>query len=319
MKLVSDFKSPVTKDSIICFCVFRDEALLLRYFIDYYSALGVTHFVFIDNGSTDSSAHYINKRSELCARLYYTEDSYSENQFGLTWVNSLLRGDFVGACCLVVDIDEFILPRADQNLISLRESMESGGYNICQTFMVDFYPGSKSRTFHYDPFEHSCYYDTASDHKYYFLSMGPEGSTVIKGGARQRIFNQCAADNESCCLNKKSFFINNFSDSHYLEVGMHWILPHNFTTWDNHPDWNESINTLKFYPKIQCMAHFKFVKPNLREFFKLRLDRNEDWGDSDEYKKYYDNFTDKYYSEAHSQFFNTTKKLYEHTIDMLQQ
>lgn len=319
MKLIKEFSKPVGADAIVCFSVIRDEVLLLPYFIDYYKKLGVTHFVFVDNGSIDRSSSYILSREDISLCLYYTEEAYSENRFGLTWINSLLRTDFKNNWCLVVDVDEYIIPRNNTGLLDLKQSMESGGYNVCQVFMVDFYPGVESTVFSYDPFEHSCYYDRAEDYKYYFLSMGPEGSTIIKGGSRQRIFNNCAADNESCCLNKKSFFINNMYDSHFLEVGMHWFLPNDFEDWDTYSNWEQSLSTLKFYPELQCMAHFKFVKPDLREFFKLRLDRNQDWGDSTEYKSYYENFTNKYYSSTHSQLFHNTKDLYKHTIDMLQQ
>ena len=40
-------------------CVIRDEELLLPYFIEYYRELGVTHFIFIDNGSIDGGPAFL--------------------------------------------------------------------------------------------------------------------------------------------------------------------------------------------------------------------------------------------------------------------
>ena len=91
--------------SIVCFSVIRDEALLLPFFIDYYRDLGVTHFVFIDNGSIDGSLIILKERTDVCISVYYTTDSYDANEAGLTWVNNLLRTDYKDKTCLVVDVD----------------------------------------------------------------------------------------------------------------------------------------------------------------------------------------------------------------------
>ena len=44
--------------AILAFLTIRNEKPRLPYFLDYYRALGVDHFLFVDNGASDGGAEY---------------------------------------------------------------------------------------------------------------------------------------------------------------------------------------------------------------------------------------------------------------------
>ncbi len=76
---------------IYLICVFRDEYLLLQYFINYYISLGVTHFIMIDNLSEDEGPGYLKSLENINLWLYQTGDSYKDAAYGTTWINQLLQ------------------------------------------------------------------------------------------------------------------------------------------------------------------------------------------------------------------------------------
>ena len=56
MNKLRDFNIPIPETSdncIILISVVKNEFLLLDYFIKFYTSIGVTHFIFIENDSSD--------------------------------------------------------------------------------------------------------------------------------------------------------------------------------------------------------------------------------------------------------------------------
>ena len=324
MKLLKPFKFSVDESSIIAICVVRDEELLIPAFINHYKSLKVSHFVFIfiiDNGSTDNSIEYLLARSsDLNIQIWQTEDSYSENSYGLDWVNKTLNDQFKNHWCLVVDIDEFILPRGFYDLPSLAKSMKRDKCNILATLLIDFYPESFDVD-NYEkfgsPFIHSNLFDKMSENSVFYHDA-KDGSKCIKGGMRHRISDSTNAPSyESVCLTKRSFFNYDFYDTHHLDVGMHWIIPNDFENWGSYNNWEFSNKYLKFYHEINIIAHFKFIKPNLSDYFQKRISLNQDWDNSSEYKKYLKNLKKSFYTENFSLSYRNQGYLYNYTIDQI--
>ena len=129
--LKSTFFNPVCEESIILVCVIWNEKLLLPFFIQYYKALGVTHFVFIDNGSNDGTIEYLKSLADINIEIHVQLSSYRDSNYGIAWVNALLQTKFKNNLCLVVDIDEILmLPAKMPTLNHLAETMLKQNCNI---------------------------------------------------------------------------------------------------------------------------------------------------------------------------------------------
>lgn len=315
MKKIVDHNLPLTKSSIVLFCVIRDEEILLPHFINHYQSIGVTHFVFIDNNSEDQSVKTI-LENNASTELWKTNQKYSSNSYGVGWVNKLLKSFYKKYWCVVVDADEFLLLK-NENLNSLREIMLETSSNVLETVLIDLYPKKQNLTQNpYNPSLYNYCYDIFNED---FLSsdIALDNSRVVKGGFRRRIFKIGDNAKSSVCLNKKSFFYNDFYKTHELSVGMHWILPLRFDSWENYdhkPWYNQSI---RYYKSQAAIAHLKFTNQDLVSHIKTRIQRNEDWDNSQEYKEYLSKYTKAFYSDRFSRKFTSVSNLYKDTLEKL--
>ena len=325
-----DFVDEPSESSLILLCVLRDEELQLPYFINYYEKLGVTHFVFIDNGSIDESQRFLCNHEFKNIQVYHTNDSYADNLYGVNWVNQLLNNQFKNKWCLVVDTDELLMLRNNIKLPELRKKMIKSNSSILVTCLVDFYPLQLNKK-EYEvnkPFlSHSNYFDEM-DSERIFAQVQNDGVITVKGGLRQRLYGESEkANNESVCLTKKTFFKYDFYETHYLSEGYHWLKPNEFIDWMHHKNnelWKSQNKFLKFYNDILILAHFKYLKPNIFKYFKERVRRNQDWdggknvkNKSVEYQNYVDHNTFDIYSNMISKGFISTKNLYDLTLNKL--
>jgi len=319
MELKRSFTHNPTDDSIILVCVIRDEHLLLEYFIQHYVKLGVTHFVFVDNDSEDNTLPYLLNKTDIECQVYHTTDSYAENEYGITWVNEILDTQCKNKWCVVVDVDELVMPRNNESLSDIRNKMEQNDQNVLPTCLIDFYPKHLDATPYKsgNPFySHSNHYDKFVEDDY-MIYPGEGGELVVKGGMRHRVFG---ANREPVCLTKKSFFKYDFFETHKLAVGMHWLLPRDFDhmanlPWSAYTTWPNMNKHIKLHPSICVLGHYKFIKPNIYEFFNKRVKRNQDWGGSDEYKNYIKTNPTSFFKNDVSVQYSSVEKIYEDIFD----
>ena len=322
LECVKKFKTKPSQLDITVICVIWNELLLLPFFIEYYKKLGVTHFIFIDNNSQDGTIEYLKRQHDINLEIYYCKDSYSEANYGITWVNEVLNLHMRNMWCLVVDIDELlILPNIVVGLQDWVLQMEAQNTNVAQTCLIDFYPKQFDRDVYLSGesfFDHSCYFHKFDNNTIY-TKIAPDNSREIKGGLRHVILNGKKKPNSnSVCLTKKSLFKYNFYATHNLSVGMHWLLPNDFTCWwppeKAYSNWQETNKHLRINQQPLVIAHFKYLKPNIKQVFQQRVDRNQDWNNSSEYKIYLSHLTTSYYNLELSRAFNTSADLYEQTL-----
>ena len=293
MKLIKSFNTTPSNDSVILLAVVRDEQVILKSFLNYYAELGVTHFIFVNNSSTDSTEEILmSSPRDIC--LYNTSESYAENDYGVAWVRTLLDLYCKNKFCIVVDADEFLLP-VDETFVDIKKRMRTEQVNVMQSVLVEFYPKRlpmNPTSQELNPFEHSNFYESVQDEKYYFVKKlkDVDDSFIVKGGVRSRVFEKETAGNDSCCLSKKSIFIYDFYETHFLSVGMHWILPKTFNGWGDATDWKSCFGLISFSETILPIAHFKYVKFDYEQHLRERVSRNEDYADSSEYKMYLSNY-----------------------------
>jgi hypothetical protein len=322
LKCVKNFTTNPLPVDITLICGIWNELLLLPFFIRYYKKLGVTHFIFIDNNSSDGTVEYLKNQNDLNLELYCCSDSYAKANFGITWVNEILNLKMRDKWCLVVDIDELLVfPSSESTVRDLASQLENQKTNVAQTCLIDFYPKrfdevaySTGTSF----FDHSCYFHKFTE-KTIYSKLAPDNSREIKGGLRHVILNGSKKPNSSSvCLTKKSFFKYDFYNTHNLSVGMHWILPKDFTCWwppeIAYSNWTESNKHLKINQQHFILAHFKYLKPNIKQVFQERIHRNQDWNNSSEYKIYLNYLSESYYNEELTEKFTTFCDLYKHTV-----
>ena len=333
MEIVKQFKDLPGQESITLICVLRDEELLLPAFISHYRSLGVTHFSFIDNGSEDNSLPYLKACMDPNFQLWYTEESYAQNLYGVTWVHKVMSSYLKDRWCLVVDVDEFLLPPySTRSLVDIRDSMRVTNANVLDTCLLEMYPDNFDKdpyTKFQKPFIHSNCFDKMSFDTIY-KGGGPWG-LALKGGVRSRIFKpDLPVDNKSYCLTKRSFFYYDFYDTHVLSDGMHWIFPielldswsgrtvgNSKDCWDK-DIWRKNEDRIRPYEQLMLLPHFKFIKPDFREFVQMRVHRNEDAYESGEYKSYLELDTFNFYDESVTEeYVGNNHLLYGHTLGQL--
>lgn len=174
---------------VLLFSTMRDEHIRLPYFLDYYRDLGISHFVIVDNGSTDGGAEYLAMQEDVS--LWSTKSSYKHARFGIDWLNWLQSKYGHGHWTLVVDPDEFfIYPFCDTRPIrALTDWLDTSQVKSFGAMLLDMYPKGRIDAVPYqpgqNPMEIAAWFDPGNyiveKNKFY-------GNLWIQGGPRARVF-----------------------------------------------------------------------------------------------------------------------------------
>jgi hypothetical protein len=261
----------IKQNDILLFSVMKNEAFRLSFYIDYYRKLGVNHFIFVNNGSTDHFAAIIADQSDITT--FYTEASYKESNYGMHWCNDLLRRYGTDHWCLTCDPDEFLVyPYMDtRKLRDLTEYLDSLNEVSISTMMVDMYSDCKITESYYregsSPLQVCEYFDGTG---YFKEFIGKHDNFFMFGGVRQRIFYK---ENpiKAPALNKVSLI--KWQKNYAYVESMHMALP----KFINH--------VLSKSKTTAALLHFKFIN-QLAEKVKEEVIAQQHWENSAEYKKY---------------------------------
>lgn len=134
---------PQDVEDIRLFTVIRNEKWRLPWFLEYYRNLGVQHFLFIDNGSTDGSPEWL-LQAGPDVHVFHTDVSYADGRSGLVWINALMDEYGRKSWNLYVDVDEaLVFPRMEElGLPGLTKYMEQLGQEALAGQMVDMFSTS---------------------------------------------------------------------------------------------------------------------------------------------------------------------------------
>ncbi|MFS4438333.1 glycosyltransferase family 2 protein [Paracoccaceae bacterium GXU_MW_L88] len=177
------------QEDILLFCTLRNEQPRLAFFLEYYRKLGVNHFFFVDNFSTDGTIEYLAEQPDVS--LWRAEGSYKHARFGMDWLNFLLRRFGSGHWCLTVDPDEFLtFPHDDhRSLRDLTNWLASRRLCAFPAMLLDMYgDGPIEAAFieeGRDPFDVLQWFDAGS---YSYKPNSYFGNIWIQGGPRQRLY-----------------------------------------------------------------------------------------------------------------------------------
>ena len=180
---------PAARDAVLLFSTVRDEAVRLPFFLDYYRRLGVSHFYFVDNASTDGSSELL--AGEPDVSVWRTEASYKASRYGTDWLNWLRLRYGCGRWTLTLDPDEFLIyPFCDTRpLPALCHWLDQSDIRSFGTMMLDMYSKEAPEALAYragdDPFADLAWFDPAN----YLVTRNPKYRNLwIQGGPRARAF-----------------------------------------------------------------------------------------------------------------------------------
>ena len=208
---------PIPKGEVLAIVLVRDGAYYMDAFFDHYRSLGIRHFAFIDNGSTDDTIERI--KAEPGTIL-------DQSTLPLAEYEDLLRqypAQTYGAnrWCFYIDMDEvFDFPGSNRiGLKGLVRYLEGQGATALVAQMLEMFPKAPLSAVADYSFETSldefAYFDISTVERYPYKSPAIpfaallEDNTVPRddihfmfGGVRGKVFG------ENCCLTKHPLIFN---------------------------------------------------------------------------------------------------------------
>lgn len=186
---IADRTDLIKPDDILLFSTLRNEKIRLPYFLDHYRRMGVTHFIIVDNDSSDGSLDYLANQKDVS--VWHTTASYKRSRFGVDWLNWLQRKYGHDHWCLVVDPDEFLIyPFCDTRpLRALTDWLDASSIKSFSAMLLDMYPKGRLDQQPYregqDPIEIASWFDSGN---YTIQKNKKFGNLWIQGGPRGRVF-----------------------------------------------------------------------------------------------------------------------------------
>jgi hypothetical protein len=258
----------------LLFCTLRNERVRLPYFLKYYRDLGVNHFLFVDNDSTDGSRQYLADQPDVS--LWHTGESYKRSRFGADWMNGLLMRHGHGHWVLVVDPDEFfVFPFCDTRpLRALTDWLDASSIKSFSAMLLDMYPKGPIDAQVYrdgqDPTEIAAWFDSGN----YTISRNPRfGNLWIQGGPRARVFFADAPE-RAPALNKIPLV--KWHRNYAYVSSTHMLLPRGLNLV--YDEWGGEKAS-------GCLLHAKFLN-TFAEKAEEEMDRRQHYANSHEYRTY---------------------------------
>lgn len=273
---ISNRTKAIGKSDVLLFTTIKDEYSRLPYFLDYYRKLGVGHFLFVDNNSTDGGAEYLKSQTDVS--LWSTEASYKKSRFGMDWLTWLLRVYGHEHWCLIVDADEFfVYPYCDTRPLSaLTDWLDVSELRAFGAMQLDMYPktGSKKKMYStgQNPLDIAAWFDTGN----YTLEYSPFLYNLwIQGGPRARRFFYDDPLNAPA-LNKIPLV--KWHRGYAYDSSTHMLLPRGLNLVYDQRGGEKACGAL---------LHTKFWSTEeFSEKAKLEVQRSEHYSNSYEYKQY---------------------------------
>ncbi|WP_166417688.1 glycosyltransferase family 2 protein [Cochlodiniinecator piscidefendens] len=271
---VVDRSKEVKRNDILIFSTLRNELIRLPYFLKYYRDMGVDHFFFVDNDSTDGSREFLAGQPDVS--LWTAEAGYKRARFGVDWLNWLQFRHAPGHWALTVDVDEFLVyPFCDtRSLHALTDWLDASSIRSFGAMLLDMYPkGSINKqpyTAGQDPFEIASWFDSGN----YMISKNRlYGNLWIQGGPRARRF---FPDNPERAPALNKIPLVKWDRSYAYVSSTHSILPRGLNLI--YDEWGGEKAS-------GCLMHAKFLSTFAGKASEELL-RKQHYANSHEYKAY---------------------------------
>ncbi|MBW4706833.1 glycosyltransferase family 2 protein [Roseobacter sp. YSTF-M11] len=186
---IKDLTAEIAPGDILLFATVRNEAIRLPYFLEHYRRLGVSHFLIVDNDSTDDTAAVLTAAPDVS--FWHTTAGYKDARFGMDWLMWLLIRHGHGHWTITVDADELLVyPDHDSRpLPHLTAWLEQQGQEMMGATMLDLYPKGSPDAQRYTPGQNPCDVLNWFDGYGYWAQRQPKMDNLwLQGGARARCF-----------------------------------------------------------------------------------------------------------------------------------
>jgi hypothetical protein len=142
LKILKD--SRISRHGMALFSIVHNEAYFLPFLFEHYRRLGVEHFLFYDDGSSDGSREFLERQPDcaiVTSDIRYGALIGNGTRYCHVLKASVPRHVFGDRWVLTVDADEFLLlPEPFADLKSLCAAIENAGGSSAVAALVDFYP-----------------------------------------------------------------------------------------------------------------------------------------------------------------------------------
>lgn len=185
-------KIPYARNELIVLCVVRDGALHVKSFLEHHLALGVTHIVLLDNGSTDATIDLARRYDRVTILRATCPYRKYETILKRYLVNRFSRNRW----SLFADIDErFDYPYSNvMDLRSLLTYLNEHAYTAVLAQMLDLFSDGPldlvSRGPDESPQDQCSYYDISAVEKHDYVFDRPANPAIKMhaGGIRKAVF-----------------------------------------------------------------------------------------------------------------------------------
>lgn len=207
----------VAKGEVVLIALVRNGSYYLDAFFRYYRSIGVTHFVFFDNGSTDDTLERIKAEPGTIVDHSPLPLAGYEDLIRQYPANAYARDRW----CLYVDMDEIFdfEGRADIGIAGLIRYLEANAYTGMAAQMLEMFPKGGLNAAAQLPFDAALsafeYFDISTVQRYDYHAAEIEFNALLKdnrvasedikfcfGGVRGKVFG------ETCCLTKHPLIFN---------------------------------------------------------------------------------------------------------------
>jgi hypothetical protein len=189
LNVLKDRTRQIRPDDVLLFMTLRNEEIRLPHFMNHYRDLGVSHFLCVDNGSTDGSTQFLAAQPDVS--LWKTNASYKAARFGMDWLTWLLRRHGSGHWCLTVDADELLVyPDChSRSLVALTDWLDARGLPVMGAMMLDMYPKGRIEDRTYAPGQNPTQVLAWFDAYGYWAQRKTKMDNLwVQGGPRARCF-----------------------------------------------------------------------------------------------------------------------------------
>jgi Glycosyl transferase family 2 len=276
---VIDRTHRIAPEDVLCFLCVRNEAQRLQHFLAHHRALGVQHFLVVDNASSDGTADLLRDQPDVS--LWQTGASYKASRFGMDWLTWLMLRHGSGHWCLTLDADELLVYPYWQTrpLPALTDWLDRQGRDTLGALTVDMYPEGPVSQGQVapddDPLTHLGWFDAGN----YLTQVQPRMRNLwVQGGARARAF--FATDPRRAPTLNKTPLVRWHWRYAYVN-STHALLP---------PRLNQVYATDGGELTSGVLLHTKFL-PGITERSAEEKARGEHFADAAQYAAYYDRLT----------------------------
>jgi hypothetical protein len=176
---------PTRRSEIAAVCLTRNDINILPEFLKHYRRLGVTRFIFLDDGSTDGTRQFL--LAEADVDVWTSPVRYIDAKRGKLWREALFNQYGLDRWYLNLDSDEFLFYDgcARHSLFDVVEVLNEFGAKRLPAPMLDMYPSDDGATVGGHPWLFSNLFDTNG----YDVTLTKRAISV-EGGPRRRLFGE---------------------------------------------------------------------------------------------------------------------------------